>query len=66
MMKLLTINTMKTKSLWMLTFALLSVALTSCEVVGDIFGAGVSVGIFLVIAVIVIVLIVLIRIFRRR
>jgi hypothetical protein len=36
-------------------FALLLGCLTSCEVIGDIFQAGMAVGIFIVIAVIVLI-----------
>lgn len=37
-------------------FAMLLSLLTSCELVGDIFKAGMSVGIFIVIAVIVLII----------
>ncbi len=37
-------------------FALLIGTLTSCEVIGDIFQAGMAVGIFIVIAVVVLII----------
>ncbi|MCW4468015.1 hypothetical protein OGH69_03480 [Flavobacterium sp. MFBS3-15] len=37
-------------------FALLLGTLTSCEVIGDIFQAGMAVGIFIVIAVVVLII----------
>ncbi len=39
-----------------LMLALVSILFTSCELIGDIFQAGMSVGIFLVIAVIVLII----------
>lgn len=38
---------------------------TSCEVIGDIFGAGVYTGIFIVVFVIVIILVIVAKIFKR-
>jgi hypothetical protein len=38
---------------------------TSCEVIGDIFGAGVYTGIFIVLFVIVLLLIIVTKIFKR-
>jgi hypothetical protein len=38
---------------------------TSCELIGDIFGAGVYTGIFIVIFVIVLILVIVAKIFRR-
>lgn len=38
---------------------------SSCEVIGDIFGAGVYTGVFLVIFVIVLIVVVISRIFRK-
>lgn len=43
----------------------LLIATTSCELVGDIFGAGVYTGIFIVIVVIVLIVVIVARIFRR-
>jgi hypothetical protein len=43
-------------SLYVLLFVLISVSLTSCELVGDIFKAGVWVGILAVAAVIVLII----------
>lgn len=45
-------------------FAVLLASLTGCEAIGDIFQAGIGVGIFLVIAVVVIILWVINR-FRK-
>ncbi len=42
-------------SLYVLLFVMISMSLTSCELVGDIFKAGVWVGILAVVAVIVLV-----------
>lgn len=49
-----------------LLILLTSLTLTSCEAIGDIFGAGVSVGIFLVLFVIVIVAVIVIKMLRRK
>jgi hypothetical protein len=38
---------------------------TSCEVIGDIFGAGVYTGIFIVVFIIVIILVIVAKIFKR-
>jgi hypothetical protein len=46
-------------------FLLLLFTATSCELIGDIFGAGVYTGIFIVIFVIVLLLIIVAKIFRR-
>jgi hypothetical protein len=43
----------------------LLVAVTSCELIGDIFGAGVYTGIFIVLFVIVLIVVIVARIFRR-
>lgn len=48
-----------------LMVAALAMIMTSCEVVGDIFGAGVYTGIFIVIFVIVLIVVVISRIFKR-
>ena len=48
-----------------LLLMLLAMTATSCEVVGDIFGAGVYTGIFIVIFVVVLIVVVISRIFRR-
>lgn len=47
---------MKNRILHLGIFALLLGTLTSCEVIGDIFQAGMAVGIFVVIAVIVLII----------
>ncbi len=43
----------------------LSFLMTSCEMIGDIFGAGVYTGIFLVVLVIVIIVFIVVRIGRK-
>lgn len=48
-----------------LYFFLFLVSMTSCELVGDIFGAGVYTGIFIVIFVIVLIVVLVARIFKR-
>ena len=48
-----------------LLFMLLALTASSCEVVGDIFGAGVYTGIFIVIFVVVLIVVIISRIFRR-
>lgn len=48
-----------------LCFFLFLVAMTSCELIGDIFGAGVYTGIFIVIVVIVLIVVIVARIFKR-
>jgi len=42
-------------SLYVLLFAMISISLTSCELVGDIFKAGVWVGILVVVGIIALV-----------
>lgn len=46
-------------------FFLLLLAMTSCELIGDIFGAGVYTGMFIVIVVIVLIVVIVAKIFRR-
>jgi len=46
-------------------FLFLLLAMTSCELVGDIFGAGVYTGIFIVLFVIVLIVVIIARIFKR-
>lgn len=41
-------------------------AFSSCEFIGDVFQAGVSVGMFIVIAVLVLIVVLFARIFRKR
>ena len=55
---------MKNRVIHLGIFALLLGCLTSCELVGDIFEAGMAVGIFIVIAVIVLIIWVISR-FRK-
>lgn len=57
---------MKISAYWstVLLFVLM-LLLSSCEVVGDIFGAGVYTGVFLVVLVIVIIIVVIMRISRK-
>lgn len=47
------------------SFFFLLFAMTSCELIGDIFGAGVYTGIFIVIVVIVLIVVIVARIFKR-
>ena len=54
---------MKNLSLLFSLFFLL--AMTSCELVGDIFGAGVYTGVFIVLFVIVLIVVIVARIFKR-
>jgi hypothetical protein len=44
---------------------LVAATLTSCEAIGDIFGAGFYTGIFVVIFVVVLIIVLISRIFRR-
>lgn len=46
-------------------FLALALVMTGCEVVGDIFSAGVYTGVFLVILIIVIIVVVAARIFKK-
>lgn len=50
------------------TFVLLlsSMMLTSCEVIGDIFGAGVYTGMFIVIFVIALIIFLIVRMTRKK
>jgi len=57
---------MKNSILSILILILSATLLTSCEVVGDIFGAGVYTGMFIVVVVIIILIFGTTRIFRRR
>ena len=49
----------------LLCFLFLTMSMTSCELIGDIFGAGVYTGIFIVVVVIVLIVVIVARIFRR-
>ena len=53
------------KAISFLSFLFFLVAMTSCELIGDIFGAGVYTGIFIVIFVIIIIGVIVVRIFKR-
>jgi hypothetical protein len=44
---------------------LLLITMTSCELIGDIFSAGVYTGIFIVIFVIILIVVLVARIFKR-
>ena len=46
-------------------FIFLLVTITSCQVIDDIFGAGVYTGIFIVIVIIVLIFILLSKVFRK-
>ena len=52
---------MKNSHLAFAAIIMLGLTLTSCEVIGDIFGAGVYTGIFLVVAVIIFIVVVVLR-----
>jgi len=56
-------NDMGKINLFLMT--LIAATFTSCEVIGDIFGAGFYTGVFVVIFVIVLVIALVARIFRR-
>lgn len=47
------------------SMALMLLTLTSCEIIGDIFSAGVYTGIFMVVLVIVIIIFIVIKLGRR-
>jgi hypothetical protein len=49
----------------LLYFFLFLVTMTSCELIGDIFSAGVYTGIFIVIFVIALIIVIVARIFKR-
>jgi uncharacterized membrane protein len=49
-----------------LVLLIASAMLTSCEVIGDIFGAGVYTGIFIVIFVIVLIIFLVVKMMRRK
>jgi hypothetical protein len=49
----------------LLGFVGLATVCSGCEVIGDIFGAGVYTGVFLVIFVVVIIVVIIARIFKR-
>jgi len=53
------------KNLNTLFFLVLMTTMTSCELVGDIFGAGVYTGVFIVLFVIVLIVVIVARIFKR-
>jgi hypothetical protein len=54
------------KNLLSLLYAvLLLITMTSCELIGDIFSAGVYTGIFIVIVVIILIVVLVARIFKR-
>jgi len=53
------------KNINLLLFLFFAFVMTSCEAIGDIFGAGVYVGVFLVIFVIIVIWLIIKRIFKR-
>jgi hypothetical protein len=54
------------KNLIVLFYCLfIALMLSGCEVVGDIFGAGVYTGMFIVIFVIIVIIVIVAKIFRR-
>ncbi|MGK4567873.1 hypothetical protein [Flavobacterium sp. 3HN19-14] len=52
---------MKTISLRLAAFFLIATLFSSCEVIGDIFKAGMGVGIFIVIAIIAVIIFIISR-----
>ena len=54
------------KNVTTLLFMISMLTLSSCQVIGDIFGAGVYTGIFLVVFVIVMIGVIVLRLFRRK
>lgn len=44
---------------------LLALTLTSCEAIGDIFGAGVYLGVFMTVIVVVIIIVLIAKAFRK-
>lgn len=54
------------KNPFLLLFAIMLFSMTSCEVIGDIFGAGFYTGMFVVVAVIVLIIWLVVRMGRRR
>jgi hypothetical protein len=53
------------KKISLVALSMLMILVSSCEVVGDIFNAGVYTGIFLVVFVVVVIIVVIARIFKR-
>lgn len=49
----------------LLLFLLAAIMLSSCEAIGDIFGAGFYTGVFVVVFVVVLIIVLISRIFRR-
>ena len=56
---------MKNSIVSLITLLLSSVMLTSCEVIGDIFGAGVYTGIFLVVVVVALLIFIVGKVRKR-
>jgi hypothetical protein len=54
------------KNIIALTWILMLLTLTSCDLAGDIFGAGFYTGIFIVVFVIVIIIFIVAKLNRRR
>lgn len=57
---------MKKLLFYAISLILFSITLVSCEMMGDIFGAGVYTGIILVVVTIAIIMFAVSRIFRKR
>lgn len=57
---------MKNLLVYILALLFSSITLVSCQVVGDIFGAGVYTGIFVVIFIIVVIIFVVSRVLRKK
>lgn len=58
-------NSIVAPLMMMIVFAMLTL-LSGCEVIGDIFGAGVYTGMFIVIFVIVLIIILVARMMRKK
>jgi hypothetical protein len=56
---------MNMKNITIVSFVLMLLTLTSCEVIGDIFSAGVYTGVFIVVLIIVIIIFIVIKLGKR-
>jgi hypothetical protein len=53
------------KNIIALSFTLMLLTLTSCEIIGDIFSAGVYTGIFMVVLVIAVIIFIVVKLGKR-
>jgi hypothetical protein len=53
------------KKLNILSFLLLLLTVTSCEFIGDVFGAGVYLGVFMSVLVVIIIIVFVARAFKK-